>query len=66
MEYTNLQDKKISARDLIIGATYLNKKQESLVYIGRHEYNKVGRYSGVSGDPGSLYVTVIVSPPHIS
>jgi hypothetical protein len=38
--YTKLQSQKIKAKELIRGATYINKKQESLVYIGRFDiYN---------------------------
>ena len=39
-EYTKLQAKKVSAKDLIKGATYLTKKEEKLIYLGRlNKYN---------------------------
>ena len=34
-EYTKLQGKKVSAKDLIKGATYLTKKEEEWIYLGR-------------------------------
>lgn len=33
--FTNLQKQKISFKELIVGATYKNKKDEELVYLGR-------------------------------
>lgn len=37
-DYSSLQNKKISARDLVQGVTYLTKNQENLIYIGRYEW----------------------------
>jgi hypothetical protein len=36
-EFTELQSKKISAKELILGATYMTKSQEKLIYLGRFE-----------------------------
>lgn len=37
-EFTKLQTQKISAKTLIVGATYLTKKQENVVYLGKLDY----------------------------
>lgn len=45
-DYTKLQGKKVSARELIKGATYITKKQDNLVYLGRHMwYDLKGRWN---------------------
>lgn len=36
--FTQLQGKSVSSKDLILGATYLTKKQEPLIYLGRFGY----------------------------
>ena len=36
-EFTELQSKKISAKELIAGATYVTKSQDNLIYLGRFE-----------------------------
>lgn len=33
--FTDLQDKKVAAKDLVPGASYLTRKQEQLIYLGR-------------------------------
>lgn len=38
ISFTNLQDKAVKAKEMILGATYLNKKQEQLTYLGRLDY----------------------------
>lgn len=38
LEFTELKDKKVRAKDLIEGATYITKKQKELTYIGRFDY----------------------------
>lgn len=44
--YTDLQGKKVSAKDLIQGAVYETKKQEKLIYLGRYDvYEKLDLYS---------------------
>ncbi len=37
VEYTGLQDKGVKIRDLVFGASYLTKKQESLTYLGKFD-----------------------------
>ena len=37
--FTNLQDKKVSAKELVEGATYTTKKQEVLTYLGKFDYH---------------------------
>lgn len=37
-KFTSLQDKRISAKELKEGATYVTKQQDLLVYLGRHWY----------------------------
>lgn len=37
-KFTKLQAQKISAKTLIIGATYHTKQQTDLLYLGRHEW----------------------------
>lgn len=51
-EFTNLQDKKISARDLVVGATYQSKKDRELIYLGRYE--RFVRPDGISNYYGEL------------
>lgn len=36
-QFTDLQAKKVKAKELIPGATYLTKRQETLVYLGRFD-----------------------------
>ena len=36
--YTVLQNKVVKAKDLVAGASYLTKKQETLIYLGRFDY----------------------------
>lgn len=36
--FTQLQSKKVSSKDLIIGATYKHKNNEELIYLGRFDY----------------------------
>lgn len=38
IKYTSLQNNKISAKDLKIGATYETKTQQSLIYLGKYTY----------------------------
>lgn len=37
-EYTELQSKKISARDLIPGCSYTDKKGDEIIYVGRFKW----------------------------
>jgi hypothetical protein len=37
--YTDLQSKKVVAKELIPGATYLTKKEVPLIYLGRFDYH---------------------------
>lgn len=41
-QFTNLQTKSVSTKDLIIGATYQTKQKEKLIYLGR--FDKYDRY----------------------
>lgn len=34
-QFTKLQDEKVSSKDLVPGCSYLTKKQETLIYMGR-------------------------------
>ena len=38
MDFSGLQGKRVMAKDLIVGASYRNKKTENLVYLGRFDY----------------------------
>jgi hypothetical protein len=38
-KYTDLQSKKIAAKELVDGAVYLTKKQETIVYLGKFDYH---------------------------
>lgn len=43
--FTNLQVKKISAKEMEVGHTYLTKKEEEVIYIGRyHWYERTTKY----------------------
>lgn len=45
--FTELQSKGVLSKDLIPGASYTTKKQETLTYLGRFNYHYVtGNYSG--------------------
>lgn len=49
--FTSLQSKKVSAKELIPGATYETKKQETLVYLGKfHHWLTQTEYLGPSGN----------------
>lgn len=37
-KFTDLKSKKVKAKDLIIGATYLTKDVDTLIYIGRYDF----------------------------
>jgi len=37
-EYTSLQDKKISAKELVVGGIYKTKKQVEYIYLGRYDF----------------------------
>ncbi len=39
--FTNLQDNKVSTKELIVGATYLTKKEDNLIFIGRFNTYKL-------------------------
>lgn len=43
MNFTKLQDQKVSARALKLGATYITKQESHLIYIGRHRYHEFKR-----------------------
>ncbi len=46
IKYTNKRDKKISAKELVIGHTYSHKKEKNnFVYIGRYDYYYVDKYN---------------------
>lgn len=47
-KFTKLQEKKVSAKELIEGATYLTKKQEELVFLGRFNWVDFGYSSKMS------------------
>lgn len=40
VEFTALQGNQVSARDLKLGATYITKNQDKLVYLGKYRYFK--------------------------
>lgn len=43
--FTDLQDKSVKAKDLVPGATYITRKQENLIYLGRfmkYSHQKTG------------------------
>jgi hypothetical protein len=52
--YTKLQSKKVTKDDIIEGGTYLSKKQETLVYVGRFPWYS---HSNDRDDDGILKVT---------
>ena len=49
-DYSDLQGKKISLRDIVAGRTYITKRQKEFVYIGRLEKYKL------SGEPSKSHV----------
>lgn len=44
-QYTSLQSQKIKAKELIPGASYITRKQDVLVYLGKFDYYTIGGYS---------------------
>lgn len=40
-DFTQLQAKKIGAKDLVIGASYKNKRLEDLIYMGRFDWHEI-------------------------
>ncbi len=44
--FTQLQGKKLSAKELKPGCSYITKKQEVLVYVGRYDYHKIVSHRG--------------------
>lgn len=46
VEFSNLQSKKVSSKDLITGATYETKRQEKITYLGRLNKPKIHIYQG--------------------
>lgn len=50
-EYTELQGKKVGAKDVVLGCSYKTKKQENWLYLGRFDYYTYG-YSRVRGNCG--------------
>lgn len=40
-QFTNLQSKTVKSKDLIQGASYINKRQESLIYLGKFDYYEI-------------------------
>lgn len=56
---TRLSNKKISARDLIIGATYLDKNNKEYIYLGRYDYwDEKAVYKNTTDRYGYRYKTV--------
>lgn len=55
-EFTTLQDQKISAKDLVIGATYLTKSEDTVIYLGKHNW---------SPDHGCNNYGAVVKPAHV-
>lgn len=47
-KFTKLQSQKISAKSLVVGATYHTKNQQDVVYLGKHDWYELeyGHYSG--------------------
>jgi hypothetical protein len=54
-EFTKLQAKKFSAKDLIAGRSYKTKQTEDLVYVGRHMWYDLDQYKENSTRLGRKY-----------
>ncbi len=52
--YTNLQSLKISSKDLTPGCSYKTKKEENLIYVGKHMWYQTDWY-GDKGRTGKKY-----------
>lgn len=51
LNFSQLQNKRVYAKDLIEGATYVTKQNEELVYLGKRDYHyRVGRDTTHDGD----------------
>ena len=55
--FTDLQSKKVSAKDLKIGATYQTKREEKLVYLGKYDYYIQKYQRSKDRNIGSFYQT---------
>jgi hypothetical protein len=59
VEFTGLKDKSVHMKTLVFGATYITKKQDLLVYLGRYRpldlkrdgHGTKGRWDKLKGDP---------------
>ncbi len=49
-KFTVLQTQTVKSKELVVGASYLTKKQEVLTYLGRFDYHTVG-HSGYKPEP---------------
>jgi len=45
MSFTDLQGKKVGAKELVAGVTYITRQQEELVYLGKFDYHFVVEYT---------------------
>lgn len=53
-EFTELQTKKVTKKDMKEGRTYQHKNTKQLVYLGRHKIRKLDRYWYYSDGPNPL------------
>lgn len=53
-KFTDLQACKVKAKEMILGATYITKKQKPLTYLGRFEHHFISSSRTWSNDCGSL------------
>lgn len=54
MNFTKLQQSKVSKKELVIGHTYMSKKQENLIYMGHFEVYE-SKYTERQAVPSDLY-----------
>ena len=53
--YTQLQAQGVKSKELIAGASYITKKQETLIYLGRFDYHHItGKYWNDKGGKSAV------------
>lgn len=50
IEFTSLQNQKVSKKDMVVGCSYMTKDLEPLIYLGKFYYNFICSYSNTMVD----------------
>jgi hypothetical protein len=64
--FTDAKSKKVTKKDMVEGCVYKTKNLDTVVYLGRHEWNDLRpNYSGYHSKPSSKYTKVKHGKRHI-